>query len=255
MRQSGQAQEPKSDAKKECKSVFEIPFGLLKLISWLMLKPFFGFEVRGLQHLQACRNGVILAGNHTGFLDSLTVLVGCARYFRFMMTEEVFSWGLIGKLVPFGNIIPLYKGREKRALVDAVQLLKQGGALCIFPEGKLTKDGCLNPFHEGVAYLQEKSGAAIVPFAIHGGFEAWPQARRLPVFRKVILEFGEPMTSPAPLVNAAAVTHSANRAKVVKALEYRVLALKAALDDAAESLPEVASLPRVAPGQGDWIGN
>ncbi len=231
---------------RERKSDFEIPFGLLRLIAWLLLRPFFGFEVRGLHHLRSCRGGVILAGNHTGFLDSLAVLVSCSRYFRFMMTEEVFGWGMIGRLVPYGNIIPLYKGREKRALLDAIRALQGNGIICIFPEGQLTQDGELNPFHEGVAYLQEKSGASIVPFAIHGGFEAWPQVCKLPIFRKVILEFGEPLG-----MAAASVTHPENRAKVIKTLEHRVMTLKVALDRAALAYP--AFMPMTGPVNSGWI--
>lgn len=203
------------------KSRFEIPFTLLRLISWIVLKPFFGFEIHGLQYLRSCKRGVILAGNHTGFLDSLTLYVACQRYFRFVMTEEVFTWGLLGKLVPHGNIIPLYQGRERRALIDTVQLLQQGAMVCIFPEGKLTQDGQMNPFNEGTAFLQQKSGAPILPFVIHGGFEAWSQNRKWPNFRKIILQFGEPIE--AGLYQ--------NRRDILQALESRVHQMKAAWDE------------------------
>lgn len=186
---------------------FEIPYPLLRLIAWSVLKPFFRFEIRGLEHLEHIQGRVILAGNHTGMLDSLTIAAACRRYFRFLMTEEVFGWGLIGKLVPYANIIPLYKGREKQALLRAIQELRQEGAICIFPEGKLTENGQLNPFNEGVALLHQKGRAPIVPFAIHGGFSAWPVGRRLPSFRKVILEFAPPIL-PDEITHRAVLTRT-----------------------------------------------
>lgn len=198
------------------KSRLELPFGLLRTIAAMILIPFFRFKVHGQDYLAGCRGPVILAGNHTGYLDSLAVLVGCERYFQFLMTDEVFSWGLIGKVVRYGNIIPLYQGREKRGLIEALQVLRNGGSICIFPEGKLTQDGELNPFKAGAAFLQEKSGATIVPFWIEGGFEAWPQVNQWPTFRQVSLHFGVPIEAGL----------CRTRSEVVQIIEQRILAMK-----------------------------
>lgn len=136
---------------------------------------------------------MILAGNHTGYLDSLVVLAAVSRPFHFLMTHNVFGWHWVGRLVPYGNIIPIQPGREKRSLVETMQRLKRGGAICIFPEGRLTPDGQLLEFNPGVAYLQEKSARPIIPFAICGGYEAWPEGRPFPRFIKIALVFGEPI--------------------------------------------------------------
>lgn len=181
------------------KSRFEIPLPVLRLISRILLRLFFSFEVEGLHHLRdrparssrsPSSQGYILAGNHTGYLDSLMIYAACNRRFQFLMTEEVFSWGIIGKLVRYGNILPLYKGQERRTLVESLRLLKQGQSLCVFPEGRLTLSGEMSPFQDGVAFLQEKSGVPIIPFAIQGGFEAWAYGRPWPTFRKVRLIIG-----------------------------------------------------------------
>lgn len=209
------------------KSSFELPFALLRLIAWCILKPWFRFEIHGGEHVANCPGPIILAGNHTGYLDAPALLASCPRYFRFLMTDEVFGWGLIGKLVRYGNITPLYTGREKRGLVEALRNLQQGGVLCIFPEGKLTQDGNLNPFNEGVAFLHKKSGAPIVPFWISGGFEAWPQTRIFPRFHRVVLHFGKPLES----------TLCQSRAEVVKTLELRLLAMRDGVVDAALARP------------------
>ena len=65
-------------------------------------------------------------------------------------------------------------------MAEAQAQLSTGRNLCIFPEGRLSETGALLPFQKGVAYLQQKTGAPIVPFALHGGFEAWPWGRLLP---------------------------------------------------------------------------
>lgn len=174
---------------------FEIPFPWLRLFAQSVLRAF-AFECRGLEYLRQVAGGCILAGNHAGLLDSLMVLAACDHRFRFLMTESVFEWGLIGKAVPYANIIPLHKGREGRALVESIRRLRNGERLCIFPEGKLTLDGQLDTFNEGVAFLQEKSGVPIIPFALQGSFEIWPITRQFPAFGRKIklsIQFGEPL--------------------------------------------------------------
>ena len=52
-----------------------------------------------------------------------------------------------------------------------IQILNDGGSLCIFPEGWMTRDGNLLKAHGGVAYLLEKTGVPVVPVAISGAFK------------------------------------------------------------------------------------
>ena len=175
------------------KSTFEIPNILLHFFSQCLMKVGFAFEVHGIEHLKQIQGPVILAGNHTGLLDSFIVLAAYNKPFRFLMDKKVLGWGIIGKLVRYGNILPLKPKQPKDSLRIAIQSLQHGTSICIFPEGKLSVDGQLGQFQEGVAFLQEKSGVTILPFAISGGSEAWPYGQRLPRLRPVQLRFGEPI--------------------------------------------------------------
>lgn len=173
------------------KSAFEIPYGLLHRLSRCLLKAGFALEVHGSEHLEKSSGAVILAGNHTGFLDSLILLAAFHRHFHFLMDEKVFGWGLIGKLARYSNILPIKPKQSKTSMASAIGALRNGTSICIFPEGKLSVNGQLGRFQEGVAFLQEKSGATILPFAISGGFEAWPYGQRFPCFHPIRLAFGE----------------------------------------------------------------
>jgi 1-acyl-sn-glycerol-3-phosphate acyltransferase len=79
-----------------------------------------------------------------------------------------------------------------KVLDVAVKKLNQAQVICIFPEGRLTTDGSINPFNKGVAYIHKKSHAPLVPFAIHGGFEAWAYNKPFPTFRPITIEFSAP---------------------------------------------------------------
>ncbi len=60
------------------------------------------------------------------------------------------------------------------AIEEAVKCLARGENICIFPEGVLSTDGKIGEFRSGVARLHRASKCAVVPFAIYGGYDAWP---------------------------------------------------------------------------------
>jgi 1-acyl-sn-glycerol-3-phosphate acyltransferase len=194
------------------KSTIEIPYSLLHWVSWCLLKAGFALQVHGMEHLKKIDGPIILAGNHAGFLDSLILMAACKRSFHFLMDEKVFGWGWVGKLVRYGNILPINPLKSKASMRCAIHALRKGASICIFPEGKLSLDGQLGKFQEGVAFLQEKSEATILPFAITGSFEAWPHERRFPRLHPIRLIFGEPI--PCEMI--------ADRAEVTNLLRGRI---------------------------------
>lgn len=152
----------------------------------------FEFEVEGAEHLPE-DPGVILAGNHTGYLDSIILMAAYDQPIRFLVHEKVFSWPVVGWLISVTNMIKVSPTAPKASMTRAVQRLNDNETVCIFPEGKLTTDGNLNPFQPGVGLIHRKSGSTIVPFAIEGGFEAWAWGRKLPRPGKITLRFGAPL--------------------------------------------------------------
>jgi long-chain acyl-CoA synthetase len=84
-------------------------------------------------------------------------------------------------------------GKGNSALEEA-NCLARGDDICIFPEGVLSVDGGLAQFRSGVSKLHKESGCPIVPFAIYGGYEAWPYNRCLPRLHKTAIHFGVPLS-------------------------------------------------------------
>ena len=164
---------------------------ILRPVAVILMKTFFSIEVEGEENIRDL-DSVLLAGNHSGLLDSLIVSVACKRPVNFIMTNEIFSWPYAGKIVGFFNVIPVVPGKGMDALNKGIDKLKDGRVLAIFPEGRCTEDGTLGRFHRGVARMQTKSNATLVPFAIKGGFEAWPIAG-LPKPHKIIIKIGAPV--------------------------------------------------------------
>lgn len=139
------------------------------------------------------RRTVILAGNHTGWLDPLILGAVFERRTRFIVMEEAMTWPIIGKLASLLGAIPLNRGHGLDALKTAEKCLAKGDSVLIFPEGKLTKDGSIGEFQSGVARLQKDTRCPIIPFAISGGYEAWPRDRKLPRLAAVKIVLGQPL--------------------------------------------------------------
>ncbi len=182
--------------------ITRLGYDALRFISGVTLKLGFQFQVTGAEYL-GTSSSYILAGNHTGFLDSFILVAACPTMLYFLMERSVYQWKFVGpvlRLLP--NLIPVRQGAPRKGLAGAVSALNNNKPLVIFPEGKLTRDGALNPFKRGVFRLQDATHKPIIPFTITGGFKAWGWGKWLPTFHPIHLTFHPPITpNSAPVSN------------------------------------------------------
>jgi len=90
--------------------------------------------------------------------------------------------------------IPIRRGTVDTAAVKrALSALRAGHLLIVFPEGGISRDGSLGPFHPGAALLAARTGAPLVPIAIAGTRDALPLDRVIPRPRRVTVRIGEPI--------------------------------------------------------------
>ena len=193
-------------------------YQLFRFFIRIILKVFFSLQVEGEEFLRY-KDKVILAGNHTGFLDGPLLISTFHRPVRFLVSAKVFSWPVIGFLIKKAGVIPVVEKKGVVALSHALSELQRGHAIGIFPEGKLSQDGKVGSFYRGVSKLHKDSGAPIIPFVIHGGFEAWPWNRKFPKARRVTLQFGQPIKS-----------YAKSEQELLKELRERVQFMKEALE-------------------------
>lgn len=159
----------------------------------VLFRSLFDLEVRGLGHVPPT-GAVLLAGNHTGFLDGPLVYAVSPRPTSFLAKAELFVGPLARALGWLGQI-PVHRGRADRAALRAgLAVLEAGGALGVFPEGTRGA-GTLEEIAEGLAYLAVRSGAPVVPVAVLGTAEALPKGSVRPAWRAPVqVVFGPPVT-------------------------------------------------------------
>jgi len=161
-------------------------YGLAKgLFSLLFALLFLGWRVEGRDNLPA-EGGAILCSNHISWWDP--PLVGCVvkRRVHFMAKEELFKIPILGSILPALGAFPVRRGTPDRSAIrQALQVLKDGQVLGIFPEGTRSKTGHLQKAEPGTALLAIKSQAPLVPVAILGPYR---------LFRPIRVRIGAPFT-------------------------------------------------------------
>ena len=152
-------------------------------------------KVHGAQHVP--RSGpVILATNHIGLLDG-PALVAFTRRLTFAMVKREAFTGAVGQvLIHVGQISLNRREIDPQAIRRAVQVLRAGKVLAVFPEG-VRSGGEVAWAKGGAAYLAMVSGAPIVPVAVLGTREPGQHKNQVPRWRRPIhLVYGEPFTVP-----------------------------------------------------------
>ena len=78
-------------------------------------------------------------------------------------------------------------------ILTGIDYIKKGISICIFPEGRRSRDGKMQPFKEGSMKMASKTGCAIIPMAISNSAEIFEN--HIPKIRpcKVIVEYGAPI--------------------------------------------------------------
>jgi 1-acyl-sn-glycerol-3-phosphate acyltransferase len=135
------------------------------------------------------RGGLVLAANHFSWVDPPALGAASPRTLYYMAKVEAHRVHGLGQLMRTFGAFPVRRGESDR---DAVRLMREivrnGNALGMFPEGTRQRAGVPGPVQPGSAMVAINEGVPIVPAAIYGSFE-W----RLGNFNPVSIAFGEPM--------------------------------------------------------------
>jgi len=156
--------------------------------------------IEGREHIP--RTGpVLLASNHLSFSDSFVIPLVAPRRVVFLAKSEYFTGkGLRGLWVRWlftaTGAVPVRRGTHgaaQEALDSAMEILNDGHAFVIYPEGTRSLDGRLYRGRTGVAWLALTAGCQVVPVALSGTQDIQPVGSRLPRIRKITVRFGEPL--------------------------------------------------------------
>lgn len=159
-------------------------YRFLRPIITFLMKFLFRIEIIGNENIPT-EGGVVLAGNHQSNFDCVLLISSTKRMIHFIAKKELID-GKLGFFFKWMGIIPVNrKTKNKKAVNEAIKVLKDGEIIGIFPEGTFNKTEYITmPFKMGAVKMAMDSDVKIVPFAIIGEYK---------LFKKNIkIIFGKP---------------------------------------------------------------
>ncbi|MGA1819521.1 MAG: lysophospholipid acyltransferase family protein [Thermoplasmatota archaeon] len=172
-------------------------------LAWPFVNPFFRI-VFGLFRLpdrsKLPKGGRIYAVNHCSNAEGVVLNLFHYRPVRFLGKSELFRLPHQRIVMKGVGAIPIVRGgSDQEALRYAIDALKKGEYIGIFPEGTRGDGIHLNPPHTGVIRLALLADAPIIPVGISGAKRSWPKGRFLPKLgRRVWVKIGDPWYVPKP---------------------------------------------------------
>jgi 1-acyl-sn-glycerol-3-phosphate acyltransferase len=193
-------------------------------------------EVRGEENVPAT-GGAVIASNHIGYLDF--VFTGLAarerdkdRLVRFLAKKEIFDRRVAGMLMRGMSHISVDRDAGAQSYRGAVEALRSGELIGMFPEATISRSFCLKEFKNGAARMAMEAGVPLVPSVVWGTQRLLTKGRKRELVRHVpiLVRVGEPLRP----------TLSDDATEVTAELKTRMQAL---LDSAVADYPERPSEP------------
>lgn len=196
-----------------------VPEFAMRFASWLMVRTLYRLRVRGVEEHVPDEGAALLVCNHVSYMDALILAAVVPRPVRFVMYYKIFNIPFMNWIFRTAKAIPIASPKEDAALMqrafDSVdEALANGELVLIFPEGRLTADGEINPFKSGVEKILARRPVPVVPMALCGMWASmWSRRdtrlgrmrvpRRLRARIEVIAAPALPPTTPASELETA----------------------------------------------------
>ncbi|HWC18077.1 MAG TPA: lysophospholipid acyltransferase family protein [Terriglobales bacterium] len=163
---------------------------------WILSTAMCPVRVIGSANLEAARPA-IYAANHISAFDIPLLYANLPFQFRILAKQDLFRYPFVGGHLKRSGQFPVDQSNARasiRSLSRAIEALKAGMPLVIFPEGGRAADGHIMPFMSGAFYASIKAQVPVVPIAIVGTFEALPMNSYHIRPRELLLMIGKPIS-------------------------------------------------------------
>ena len=136
----------------------------------------------------------MLCGNHLSHIDPPALGAGVKRHVHFMAKIELFHYPIVGFFMSRIGAIPVKRGTaDRKALKDAMDYLKSGELVGMFPEGTRSLDGNIAKAEAGVGLIILRTKAPVIPVALINTQKLFPPHSIFLRFAKIKIVYGKPV--------------------------------------------------------------
>ena len=187
-----------------------VPEFLLRFVAWVLVHTFYRIRLVHAERIPE-EGAAVLVCNHVSYADAVVIMAESPRPIRFVMDHRIFRSPFSGWLFRHAKAIPIAPAHEDpvmlaKAYEACAAALADGELVCIFPEGKLTRDGEMNTFRHGITQILQRTPVPVVPMALRGLWGSvfsrhadahWPRPLRKGVMSRLTLAVAEPLEPAA----------------------------------------------------------
>jgi len=161
-------------------------YNFAKCLVNIVFKGFYKIKYVGLENIPD--SPFLLCSNHLSYCDPILVALPLKQEMHFMAKYELFKIPLLNVIIKKLGAFPVKRGHANVESIDtAINLLKEGNSLLIFPEGTRSKTGEPQKPKSGAALIAHRANIQVLPAAIK------MQNRKL--FRSLVtVTYGKPIT-------------------------------------------------------------
>lgn len=161
---------------------YKIVKPILKVIFKVLFRP----TVVGLENLPK-EGRIVIAGNHTKWLDPVMLVAMTNRPVHFMAKKELFDSFKTSWIVKGMGCIPVNrKIKDHNVLETAYKYLENERCVALFPEGTINRtDDIIMPFKIGAVKACSTTNAALVPFIITGKYKLFKKSVKLEFLKPI----------------------------------------------------------------------
>lgn len=169
----------------------------VRLGGGLMLRVLYRFRWWDTRKIPAT-GPVLLIANHQSFFDLLAIGMAVPhRHFHGMARKTLFDNPLFARWITMLNAFGVDQEKaDLKAMRTAIERLKQGHMVLIFPEGSRTPDGATHDFQDGIMLVIRRAKPTVVPIALDGIHDVYPMGAKRPALTgRIGALCGDPISS------------------------------------------------------------
>jgi len=168
----------------------------------------------GLEHIPA-HGGAVVAINHTSYLDwypSALAAYQVRRRLRFMIKSEMQQVKVVSFLIKHSKTIPVNREAGGEAYAVAIEELRAGELVAVYPEATISRSFELKEFKSGAARMARDAQVPIIPMIVWGTQRMWTKDHPRNMGRKkipVTVAVGPPVQAAATVEETSAAMREA----------------------------------------------